>query len=1123
MQEEEKRKQDEAKRQEEAKRKQEEEAKRKQEEEAKHKQEEQRKTDPKLHSEGAVDEAVDEARKSDGRPLNQSRCQFVGQGRSGKSASGRAMSGLPFIETDSTIGVSQSMLEVDKINLNVRSCGQWTTVNDGSTVMSAEEALARCAAELLQAKQMSEAKHMSETQQSPNAAAVTQAESTSIVGMLSAAAGKPQEQNALRRHNVRETELKTSGHNMIQKMTCRVPVDKEAVLRKMHMDMEDTEEALRLSLWDCAGQENFYMLLHLYMSRYCVYPVLFNMEWLLPGAPEHETCLNFLAFWLGAISMHAVDPSDNSIAPILLLGTHKDKVPHPEQHEAISRLLDEKFQDHPAWATVQRNIAGRVKTGRGILWFFPVDNTRGYECPGIQEVKICVLECVKKEKYVKAKVPYSWLKVFEVLQKKSKSCLELDEVVKICADCGMQGIDDTGLEAESLIMLKYFTELGLLMHHRDSVLRHLVILNPSEAVIAPASIVLCSHDIHENEVLLEARTKMPHLYRLLRKGILDREILSILWKDYVDTQQELEFLMTKYQLIVPIFSEEAGADRYLVPALLPPETGTSLLDRDAAARSVGYIIFGSAKDIEALRVTSKGYAVVDEVVRRLFLPKGLFTAVIGKVVEECQRVHGMSVSDMVLSVCSITASFGRHKFTLRELSSSNMVELVIRVETPLLIVERMRALIQLAVNTIMPNLHFAMCVDQGGGLCRDGQVSAPKDSLVILDGVGGLEDRLSASPAMDIPVAPGQRLSQVEARKVFGSWLTPLGLLEFYHVFLSYRWGDFDTELVKSMFASLYVSIISGGRQVQVFLDRNRLEDGRDFSADFAAALVNSLVAVPIVSYAALVRMFDLEADSNIDNVLLEWTLIIELLDSGDLKFCLPVMVGRVNQDADDGTFVSNLFAEGAIDRLPEVVCAKVADRVKELLIANGKTPSQSLCTRTVRDVVLNITRLLGVTGWDVNDTSGASSSHGGASQMHAQSKWKQKLFKWAVDKTIECVEKAADEHTPEAPAVVAPVSVTMAPSEEEIEGLRAVMSPLKLQAMVPAATTWCRAKGADSVTDLVEDGYAEQLAKELGLPEIKAKKLIDAIKSYPRRDVSGQVVVATGQEGSPSACCCVT
>ena len=115
----------------------------------------------------------------------------------------------------------------------------------------------------------------------------------------------------------------------------------------------------------------------------------------------------------------------------------------------------------------------------------------------------------------------------------------------------------------------------------------------------------------------------------------------------------------------------------------------------------------------------------------------------------------------------------------------------------------------------------------------------------------------------------------------------PKGLLKFYHVFVSYRWGVFDTELAKAIFSILCVTIISGGRQVQVFLDRNRLEDGRDFSAD--------------------------------------------------------------------------------------------------------------------------ITRALGVTGWDVNDASGESSSHGGASIMHAQAKWKQKLFKLAVNKTIECVERAVD------------------------------------------------------------------------------------------------------------------
>jgi len=89
-----------------------------------------------------------------------------------------------------------------------------------------------------------------------------------------------------------------------------------------------------------------------------------------------------------------------------------------------------------------------------------------------------------------------------------------------------------------------------------------------------------------------------------------------------------------------------------------------------------------------------------------------------------------------------------------------------------------------------------------------------------------------------------------------------------------------------------------GGLQVRVFLDRNRLEDGRDFPTDFSTALINSLVAVPIVSYASLKGMLKLTAGSNVDNVLLEWTLIVELMAIGHLKYCLPVMLGEVTPDA---------------------------------------------------------------------------------------------------------------------------------------------------------------------------------------------------------------------------------
>ena len=104
---------------------------------------------------------------------------------------------------------------------------------------------------------------------------------------------------------------------------------------------------------------------------------------------------------------------------------------------------------------------------------------------------------------------------------------------------------------------------------------------------------------------------------------------------------------------------------------------------------------------------------------------------------------------------------------------------------------------------------------------------------------------------------------------------SPLGLREWYHIFLSYRWGhDFDTDLVKALFSTLSVVVNGQGQQVHVFLDRNRLEDGRIFSSDFANALIKSHVVVPILSSAALDRMFDLKSDSNIDNVLLEWMYV---------------------------------------------------------------------------------------------------------------------------------------------------------------------------------------------------------------------------------------------------------
>jgi len=514
--------------------------------------------------------------------------------------------------------------------------------------------------------------------------------------------------------------------------------------------------------------------------------------------------------------------------------------------------------------------------------------------------------------------------------------------------------------------------------------------------------------MHENDALRAAKSQKPHLYQLLRKGILTREMMHAIWSDVVvDRREAVELLMTKYQLILPLAKVDENEDvRFLVPALLPEPSCLQTKQVDSA-RLVGYFIFALPDIIGDYRKKDRGYVSVEDVKREGFLPKGLFAAVLGSIVSECQCVHGISFSDMETTSSSISTAFGRHQFELRQLLDCNMMQLTLMVDSPLLVVERLLELIKVAAVKLTPSLEFAICIDQDGGACRDGKVATPPTgSLVILDGQGGLEQRLAASPPEDIKVAQGQRLSALEAKNLFGQWLPPLGLRECYHVFLSYRWGDFDTELVKALFSTLSVAVTGEGQQVHVFLDRNRLEEGRIFSSDFAKGLIKSLVVVPVLSSAALDRMFALKCDSNVDNVLLEWTLIVVLLARGHLKFCYPIMVGEVKEDAKDGKFISNLFSDGDIDKLPEVVCTKVADRVNELLVENGMAPSESVHAYTVRHTVKKITGALGLSAWEMN----ALPMQQQQSKLHAQMDWKKRINKRAADKVLECVEKAERE-----------------------------------------------------------------------------------------------------------------
>jgi hypothetical protein len=168
----------------------------------------------------------------------------------------------------------------------------------------------------------------------------------------------------------------------------------------------------------------------------------------------------------------------------------------------------------------------------------------------------------------------------------------------------------------------------------------------------------------------------------------------------------------------------------------------------------------------------------------------------------------------------------------------------------------------------------------------------------------------------------GNALSKEEILAKFATWLPASGLLEAYDAMLSYRWGVFDKRLVTLVADSLSRQTVGAEkRRVEVFLDDLRLQVGRQFQHDFMHALLVCKAAVPFVTMDALKKMYTLTAASPCDNVLLEWSVILELVAAKRLNVCLPILIGE-RKPAKNPASSDELanFDMRVAEKLPEVV-----------------------------------------------------------------------------------------------------------------------------------------------------------------------------------------------------------
>ncbi|KAK3271791.1 hypothetical protein CYMTET_19881, partial [Cymbomonas tetramitiformis] len=325
-------------------------------------------------------------------PWRRARLMVVGEGRAGKTSLLRSLRGEPFMDTPSTQGLEKSGCLLDRDDV-VNS--DWSPAGERATEY----------ARAVGAKLCTEPPPM--TTAPAQHAAATNAADIDLSAEAPAATDSSAEAPAdgPPSHERPEGALRETaagrGAGRMQRL------DKGLVASCMR---DGGHQQVVISVWDYAGQELFDALHQVFLSQQGVYLLVFSMSALQADA---ESVLQRLRFWLDSLRLHARS------APLLLVGTHGDRVQDPEARRELSSVLEARLKP---WRG-RKNIKAGKNQG---LSFFPVDNTlsggAGAADPEVADLRAQINDMIvghrweeKDQRFIDYPVPVPYLQVCDRL------------------------------------------------------------------------------------------------------------------------------------------------------------------------------------------------------------------------------------------------------------------------------------------------------------------------------------------------------------------------------------------------------------------------------------------------------------------------------------------------------------------------------------------------------------------------------------------------------------------------------------------------------------------------------------------------------------------------------------
>ena len=286
----------------------------------------------------------------------------------------------------------------------------------------------------------------------------------------------------------------------------------------------------------------FYSLHHLFLTRYGIYLVVFNVATFLS---DQDTAMEFLRFWMHSIRLHAKD------APIIIIGTHADAISEDRAAaESIEKVLNAELQK---FSQIRRN----KQHG---LTFFGLDNRTS---AGISVIRAEIEAASQKQTFLHYKVSIRWLRCLDMLTADQEVAkVSLTQVREIAKEAGVT------TSREVAEMLGLFHELGVIIHFTSTVaLEKLIVTNP-QWLIDELGKVIRDKTIHKVNVdEIKQAGLLSDLDALHSIGIASLDLLQFFWgREATDFFVDL-MLRTLLMSDWPYVSQQDKS--FLIPSLLP--------------------------------------------------------------------------------------------------------------------------------------------------------------------------------------------------------------------------------------------------------------------------------------------------------------------------------------------------------------------------------------------------------------------------------------------------------------------------------------------------------------------------------------------------------------------------